>query len=158
MSTPPPLPTPNAPPVEKPPALTKAPPAGRLFPCANCGAKVEFDPRSRSLKCPYCGHTTTIPDSDDAGGAIVEHDFDEYLRKAESGGSTVAGRSSQVRCAGCGATVLLEDKVVTEKCPYCGTHLENKPESAAAMIPPESLVPFGLDLRGAREAFDKWLG
>jgi DNA-directed RNA polymerase subunit RPC12/RpoP len=157
MNNPPPRPTPNAPPVEKPPALTKAPPAGRLFPCPNCGAKVEFDPRSRTLKCPYCGHSTTVPDAD--GGEVVEHDFEAYLRKAETGGGTtvVPGRSTQVRCGGCGAMVLLEDKVVTEKCPYCGTHLENKPESAAAMIPPESLVPFALDLRAAREAFIKWL-
>src|SRR5438045_1022969 len=65
-----PPPVPNAPPVERPPALTKAPPAGRLFPCAACGAKVEFDPRSRTLKCPYCGHTTTIPDAD--GDGVVE--------------------------------------------------------------------------------------
>jgi DNA-directed RNA polymerase subunit RPC12/RpoP len=154
---PPPLPKPNAPPVTREPTLSKAPPPGRLFPCANCGAKVEFDPRSRTLTCPYCGHSTTVPDAD--GGEVVEHDFEEYLRKAETGGGTavVAGRSAQVRCGGCGATVLLEDKVVTEKCPYCGTHLENKPEHAAAMIPPESLIPFGVDLRAARGAFVEWL-
>src|SRR5262249_26222497 len=134
---PPPLPTPTEPPVEKEPSLTKAPPAGKLFPCAQCGAKVEFDPRTRSLKCPYCGHETRIagPGRDEE---VVERDFDEYLRKVESGkGEVIAGRSSQVRCTGCGAMVLLEDKVVTEKCPFCGTHLENKPESAEGMIPPE---------------------
>jgi DNA-directed RNA polymerase subunit RPC12/RpoP len=138
--------------------MSQAPPAGKLFPCPNCGAKVEYDPSSGALKCPYCGHTTAVaeaaPDAE-----VVERDFDEYLDRAESGGGAViAGRSSQVRCSGCGAMVLLEDKVVTEKCPFCGTHLENKPESAAEMIPPESLVPFKLDLRGARNAFTTWLG
>jgi hypothetical protein len=53
--------------------------------------------------------------------------------------------------------VLLEDKVVTEKCPFCSTHLENKPEHADGMIPPESLVPFAVDLRAARESFTRWL-
>jgi len=53
--------------------------------------------------------------------------------------------------------VLLEDKVVTENCPFCSTHLENKPETTEGMIPPESLIAFGVDLRAAREAFDKWL-
>jgi DNA-directed RNA polymerase subunit RPC12/RpoP len=140
------------------PTGPKAPPAGKLFPCAQCGAKVEFDPRTRSLKCPYCGHETKVPAAD-ADEAVVERDFKEYLEKLEhGGGSTIAGRSSQVRCTGCGAMVLLEDKVVTEKCPYCGTHLENQPESAAEMIPPESLMPFRLDLRAARGAFEKWLG
>jgi DNA-directed RNA polymerase subunit RPC12/RpoP len=148
---------PDTPQHDKEPLAAKAPPAGKLFPCANCGAKVEFDPRTRSLKCPYCGHTTSLPAAD-ASDEVVERDFREYLDKLEAGGgSTIAGRSSQVRCTGCGAMVLLEDKVVTEKCPFCGTHLENKPESAAGMIPPESLVPFKVDLRAARESFEKWI-
>ena len=136
--------------------MTKAPPKGKLFPCLNCGAKVEFDPRSRSLKCPYCGSESAIDAEGD--GEVEEKDFDEYLDRLESGeGTTIAGRSSQVRCTGCGAMVLLEDKVVTENCPFCSTHLENKPEHAEAMIPPESLVPFAVDLRHARESFTEWL-
>jgi DNA-directed RNA polymerase subunit RPC12/RpoP len=137
-----------------------APPQGKLFPCPECGAKIEFDPATRSLKCPYCGHATVIAGpTSDAEAEIVERDFEEYLAKLEAGGGgTVAGHSSQVRCTGCGAMVLLEDQVVTEKCPFCGTHLENQPESAAGMVPPESLVPFKLDLRAARDSFDTWLG
>jgi DNA-directed RNA polymerase subunit RPC12/RpoP len=163
MSTPPPLPSsdpppqpvPNKPPVDKEPTLTKAPPKGKLFPCLNCGAKVEFDPRSRSLKCPYCGHTTKVEDD---GAAVEERDFDEYASKIGKGTGRIAGRSSQVKCGACGAMVLLEDKVVTDKCPFCGTHLENKPQDADGMIPPESLIPFKLDLRAARDSFEKWLG
>ena len=135
-------------------------PTGKLFPCSQCGAKVAFDPATRSLKCPYCGHTTAVPDpADEAAAAIVERDFDAYLEREEGGaGAVIAGHTSQTRCTGCGATVLLEDKVVTKECPFCGTHLENKPESATGMIPPESLAPFAVDLRGAREAFTSWLG
>ncbi len=138
----------------------KAAPAGKLFPCSQCGAKVAFDPATRSLKCPYCGHTTAVPDPGDAAAAaVVERDFETYLEREESGaGAVIAGRSSQTRCTGCGAMVLLEDRVATEECPFCGTHLENKPETAEGMIPPESLAPFALDLRGAREAFTAWLG
>ena len=140
--------------------MADSPPKGKLFPCQECGAKIEFDPASRSLKCPYCGHATIIAEpATDAEAAVVERDFEEYLEKQETdAGAPIAGHASQVRCSGCGAMVLLEDKVVTEKCPFCGTHLENRPESAASMIPPESLVPFKLDLRTARGCFDKWLG
>jgi predicted RNA-binding Zn-ribbon protein involved in translation (DUF1610 family) len=134
-----------------------APPKGKLFPCAACGAKIEFDPVSRSLKCPYCGHATVIAEAADP--VVEERDFEEYLDKLEHGGGTaIAGHASQVRCTGCGAMVLLDDKIVTEKCPFCGTHLENKPESAAGMIAPESLVPFKHDFRHARSVFEKWIG
>jgi DNA-directed RNA polymerase subunit RPC12/RpoP len=158
VNQPPPIPQATEPPVAKAPTLTKAPPAGKLFPCANCGAKVEFDPRSRSLKCPYCGHETAISAAPEENGKIVEHDFEAYVRKLEEGTTgEIAGRSSQVKCTGCGAIVLLEDKVVTEKCPFCSTHLENKPESVEGMLPPESIIPFGVDLRSARKAFDAWI-
>jgi DNA-directed RNA polymerase subunit RPC12/RpoP len=128
-----------------------------LFPCPGCGARVEFDPRTRSLKCPYCGHSSAIAAAADL--TVEERDYEEYLAREEAGGGAVIpGRSSETRCTGCGAMVLLEDKVATEDCPFCGTHLENKPEAAHRMIPPESLAPFAVDLRAARESFDGWLG
>jgi DNA-directed RNA polymerase subunit RPC12/RpoP len=156
MPEPPPIPTPGVPAVEKEPTVTKAPPGGKLFPCPRCGAKIEFDPRSRALTCPYCGYTSKVTEKADV--AVVERDFEEYLDKLDRGdGETIAGRSSETRCTGCGAMVLLEDKVATEACPFCGTHLENKPEAAHGMLPPESLLPFKLDLRAARTSFEKWL-
>lgn len=166
MSTPPPLPGGDAPPplpvATKPaetrePALTKAPPQGKLFPCMQCGAKVAFDPRERALKCPYCNHTTSIDDGDT--GEVEERDFNEYASKLVKGQVRgIEGRSTQTKCTGCGALVLLEDKVQTDECPFCGVHLENKPEAVEGMLPPESLIPFAVDLRDARERFTEWLG
>lgn len=155
-AAPPPLPVPDMPPVAKEPTLSKAPPKGKLFPCHNCGAKVEFDPRERALKCPYCGHTSEL---ETGGGEVEERDFNEYASKLVKGAVRgIEGRSTQTKCSGCGAMVLLEDKVVTEQCPFCSTHLENKPEAVEGMLPPESLIPFRVDLRHARESFEKWLG
>jgi predicted RNA-binding Zn-ribbon protein involved in translation (DUF1610 family) len=139
--------------VVKPPTVTKAPPAGRKFPCKNCGAKLDFDPSVKALKCPYCGHVEKI----DATGEVTEHDYEGYLKHHAGANITIANRSEQVRCTGCGAMILLEDKLVTDKCPYCATHLENKPESAEAMIAPESLLPFGVEQRKARAAFEQWI-
>src|SRR4051812_44957850 len=142
-------------PQQKPPTVTKAPPAGRKFPCAACGARLDFDPSARALKCPYCGHVEQIQPS---GGGVEERDFEAYLKHhAGVDVTAIPGRSEQVRCTGCGAVVLLEDKLATDRCPYCSTHLENKPESAEAMIAPESLLPFAVDQRRARAAFAIWI-
>jgi DNA-directed RNA polymerase subunit RPC12/RpoP len=142
-------------PERKPPTMTNAPPAGRKFPCPACGAKLDFNPSARALKCPYCGHVEQIKPAD---GAVEEHDFEAYL-KHQTGveKSAIPGRSQQVRCPGCGAMVLLEDKVATDRCPYCTTNLDNAPQSAAEMIPPESLLPFEIDERAARQAFGMWI-
>jgi DNA-directed RNA polymerase subunit RPC12/RpoP len=155
MAVPPPLPQERP----EPPLERKAPPAGRKFPCRHCGAKLDFDPEARGLKCPYCGFTEVIPEADaDQKAEVREHDLDEFLdRHEEQAGAAIAGHSSQVKCGGCGAVVVLEDRVATEQCPYCGTHLENKPEEVRDLIAPESLLPFAVSDRHAREAFNGWI-
>jgi DNA-directed RNA polymerase subunit RPC12/RpoP len=135
------------------PAVNKEPPPGRKFPCVKCGARLDFDPKARSLTCPYCGHTEHIaPGRTEA----VERDLEEYLSR-HSGESTVAGRPTEVKCGTCGAVVLLADRVAADRCPYCGTFLENKPEAARSMIAPEWLLPFAVDQRKATAAFNAWL-
>jgi len=147
---------PIAKPVKRDPVVTAAPPAGRKFPCPSCGAKLDFDPAARGMKCPYCGYEEKV-ERDDAA-EVVERDYLDYLDREESKGKAIEGRSSQTTCTGCGAVVLLEDKVATEKCPFCATHLETKPVASQGMIAPESLLPFIVDLRKARDAFSEWLG
>jgi DNA-directed RNA polymerase subunit RPC12/RpoP len=143
------------PPVEKNPTLTKAPPTGRKFPCPSCGARLDFDPSVRGLKCPYCGFEEKIEKGADA--EVHERDYLDYLSREEGKGKALPGRSTETRCPGCGAVVLLEDNVATDKCPFCATHLETRPEVAKAMIPPEAVLPFTKNLHSAREAFDKWI-
>lgn len=146
------------PPVQKPPVVTSAPAAGRKFPCKQCGARLDFDPSQRALKCPYCGHLEEIaPDRTQ----VVERDYAQALATLERGGDhgTIAGRSSEVRCPGCGANVLLEDNVETDRCPFCATHLENAPREAAhSMICPESVLPFAITQRDAIQRFTIWIG
>jgi predicted RNA-binding Zn-ribbon protein involved in translation (DUF1610 family) len=127
---------------------------GRKFPCPGCGAKLDFDPGQRALNCPYCGYAEQI---DPSAEAVRERDWEEYWKNADSRGATIEGRSSEVQCKACAAVVLLEDKVVTDKCPYCGNDLENKPVSAESMILPEGILPFKVDLKRAKNAFRQWV-
>src|SRR4051812_49407052 len=55
---------------EKGAVVTSVPAEGRKFPCKNCGARLDFDPSQRALKCPYCGHVEEIAPSNQK---IVEH-------------------------------------------------------------------------------------
>lgn len=153
VSEPPPVPP--GPPVIKPPTVSSVPSEDRKFPCKQCGARLDFDPSQRKLKCPYCGHEEKI---DPANVRVEEYNYEEYLAKQVGEQGTIAGRSSEVRCPGCGANVLLEDKVVTDKCPFCATHLENLPVvQAKGQIMPEYILPFHITQRGSIEAFNKWI-
>lgn len=150
-----PPPVPPGPPLTKLPTVTASPSEDRKFPCKQCGARLDFDPNQRALKCPYCGHVEEI---DPANVRVQEHDYEEYLSKQADENGTIAGRSQQVRCPGCGAQVLLEDKVVTDRCPFCATHLENLPtEQAQGQITPEYILPFRIAQRDAIAAFNAWI-
>ncbi|MGL6073622.1 MAG: hypothetical protein ACRC8S_05610 [Fimbriiglobus sp.] len=146
---------PTAKPVEPDVVAKPAPPTGRKFPCPSCGAKLDFDPSIRGLSCPYCGYKQKIERDENAD--ILERDYLEYLDKEEAKGKAIPGHSTETRCTGCGAVVLLDDKVATDKCPFCTTHLETKPSAAKGMIPPESLIPFTVDLRKARDRITTWV-
>lgn len=88
---------------------------------------------------------------------MQERNWEEYWQNANSHTATIAGRSSEVQCKACAAVVLLEDKVVTDKCPYCANDLENKPVSAESMILPEGILPFKIDLKRAKGSFKQWI-
>ena len=127
---------------------------GRKFPCPGCGAKLDFNPAQRELKCPYCAYAETIAPSSEV---VRERDWDEYWQNSNNRGETIAGRTSEVHCKGCAAVVLLEDKVALDRCPYCGNDLENKPVSAKNMIVPEGILPFHVHEKAAVAAFNQWI-
>src|SRR5262245_59378673 len=154
-------PTPPSPPSDvqpapetKLPSVTRTPPPNPQCPCPPSGARLDFAPTSQALECPYCGHREVIAP---AAKEVEEQDWERYWQNHTGEETTLEGRSSQVTCTVCGAVVLLEDKVAADKCPYCNSYLENKPESAQAMIPPGALLPFAVSQRAAREAFNQWI-
>ena len=146
----------NAVPVAKAPVLTNVPAEGRKFPCKQCGARLDFDPSERALKCPYCGHVEEIAPTK---SGVVEHDYAAALDKIPADQGTIAGRSSEVRCPGCGAMVLIEDNVETLSCPFCATHLENVPRHRCGRHDSAGVAcwQLGVTQRQAIEAFNAWI-
>jgi DNA-directed RNA polymerase subunit RPC12/RpoP len=136
------------------PEAARATPGGRKFPCKKCGARLDFDPSLRALHCPYCGFVEKI---EPASHEVAATNWDDYWTHHAGEERVITGRSSQVTCATCGAVVLLEDKVATDRCPYCATFLENQPEAAKALIPPAGLLPFCVSERDAQAAFNDWV-
>ena len=149
-------PLPVATPVTKEPTVSRLPPPGKKFPCPRCGARLDFDPRAGGLACPYCSFQEEI---DDGGGEVVERSYFEFRDKLQEAGKIhgIADHANETKCTSCGATVILDDNIAADQCPFCHTFLEGEPHPVEGLIEPESLLPFELDLRAAREAFTKWL-
>ena len=123
----------------------------RQFPCARCGAKLQFAPGRSSLKCPYCTHETPVPDSDEG---IEELDFYAYLAKQEEQGD--AYETAGAECRGCGAHVDLPPALDASRCPYCD-HALVAEATPRRLLRPRSVLPFRIPRQEARELFRSWI-
>lgn len=130
------------------------------FECGSCGASLTYSPGAATLECEYCGHQQAIPGTAEGGGVereVVEYDFGEGLAKARRAKtSDLMQGGKEVQCNGCGAHTVMAEQA--GNCPYCDTPMVAAVEDdAATQILPESVLPFKLDDRRARDEFHKWL-
>ncbi|MDH3280334.1 MAG: hydrogenase maturation nickel metallochaperone HypA [Gammaproteobacteria bacterium] len=125
------------------------------FPCANCGALLNFRPGTEVLECPYCQHRTPIPRSD---VEIREWDFQSALqrlaeaRRAQPEEETIEA----VRCDACGAQFEFEQDIHSGACPYCG-HPVVLGTGDKKLFKPRGLLPFKVTESAAKEQFRRWL-
>ena len=123
----------------------------RQFPCARCGAKVEFAPGTNALECPYCGQRTEIPHSAEE---IEERDFGTALAELEQSAETEEVQS--VSCTSCAALVEPPGSVEAFACPYCGSSIVTTARSQR-LIKPQALLPFEISRDRATDAFRGWI-
>ncbi len=123
----------------------------RAFPCGSCGAKLSFQPGSKSLKCPYCGSGNDIPENDDA---VEELDLDTWLGKLE--GAEEKHEQEHVKCSNCSAEQTLPANLYASACTFCGTPITSK-SYAQRLIKPKSLVPFKVTKLQAQDKWRTWI-
>ena len=132
---------------------------GRVFPCENCGADLQFHIGQQELKCPYCGHEKRIELAADT--EISEQDFHAILEKVrewrqQSGDNTNAGQS-EVRC-GCGANVVFVGSLTSSECPYCGVPLQrDKVHDSPQRVPVHGILSFQVEKEKARGNLSEWV-
>jgi DNA-directed RNA polymerase subunit RPC12/RpoP len=130
-----------------PPATTAPVPSQTLaYACDGCGARVEYVPGTASLRCPYCRHEQAVTAP---ARAIREHSFAGLATKARS----VVG-THVLCCAKCGASSNSDD--LAKACQFCGSPLVATAD-ADEQIPPEAVLPFGVDRNGVRAALRSWV-
>ena len=130
-----------------------APPATveHRFPCAQCGAKLQFVPGTTSLKCPYCGFVNPI---DVSAGQVEEQDFESQIAQLEQTAATE--ERTTVRCQACGAQTEKPANVTALACPFCGADIVMTGMSRR-LIKPRALLPFSIRREQADGAFRQWI-
>ena len=131
------------------PAVTSEP---RRFPCAQCGASLEYAPGADTLRCTHCGHENPIAGS---AAPILEQDFRETLRSLATNAAT--RDNIAIHCDSCGASYSFDAGAHAGQCPFCGAPVVAKTEQHR-QLQVQALLPFQIGRDQARAAFRRWLG
>lgn len=124
----------------------------RIFPCEQCGAKLNFSAATGELICPYCSHVNVI---ERQFSQIVERDYEKALGELRR--FTEAPREiTSLKCPTCAATFELDEDTHATSCPYCGSAVVNKVDLYRP-IKPQALLPFKITKKESGEIFRKWL-
>jgi DNA-directed RNA polymerase subunit RPC12/RpoP len=124
----------------------------KRFPCAQCGAALNYAIGTRSLECPYCGHRNAI---DTAIGRLCELDFHAALRLLQNS-ALVDPVSKTINCPNCAAQFALDAHVHSGNCPFCGTAVVTE-TGKSKPLKPKGLLPFEITADTARDAYKSWL-
>jgi DNA-directed RNA polymerase subunit RPC12/RpoP len=124
-------------------------PAPEAYKCGGCGARVEYAPGTRVLRCPYCGFEQQLAAAD---RTVREHAIGELRTLARKPVGSIGDHVFV--CTRCGAQT--EANALAERCQFCGAPVVADAH-AGDQIAPEAVLPFELDRNGMREALRKWV-
>lgn len=121
----------------------------KRFPCASCGAALEFAPGTAALVCPYCSSRTTIE-----AARSEKHDYAAYAGMPQPPLAELPPFS--VTCAGCGAAQT--STALSGRCPSCNGALVIGDDLDGRLKTPDGIVPFTVAKAQADKEFRDWAG
>lgn len=124
----------------------------RRFPCGQCGAVLRYAVGQQSLACDYCGHQQDIEQSP---RRIEEHSLREALDALDHS-NPLDTDVPHIGCESCGAHFSYDAEQRSGECPFCSAPVVLS-DSDAVRFRPESLLPFEVTEKQARDAYIKWL-
>lgn len=144
---------------------------GRMFPCENCGADMEFHIGQQTLVCRFCQHSVDIQPTSD--GNPTEKDYAETLRRIrqqrqtaqtekhseDDNWNTAEKQHQELRCESCGGNVEFYGTLTSTHCPYCGVpiQLEKAHRNEPNRIPVDGLIPFRIEKSTAQNNLAAWV-
>jgi len=124
----------------------------KRFPCAQCGAALNYAVGTRSLECQYCGHLNAIQHRENH---LRERDLHAALEELQES-ARVDPVSQIISCPNCAAKFALDAHIHSGDCPFCGTSVVTE-TSESKPLKPKGLLPFSITADVAVDSYKKWL-
>jgi hypothetical protein len=118
---------------------------------------MDFDAEHGQLVCAYCGHTSSVPTTQEA---IQEYSLETALQEMIGSPHEMGYGDDKrsMKCENCGAVNTVDANVISTECAFCGSNKVVPQEEVTQVIKPESLLPFQVDKGKAVVLFRGWLG
>ena len=132
---------------------------GRIFPCEQCGADLEFHIGSQRMRCSHCAFERDLTAEP---GRVAERDFDAGLARIAARRTAAAApateETNEVRCSSCGAGVTFRGTLTSTECAFCGTPVQRENVHAATdRIPVDGVLAFHVDRKVVESRLRAWV-
>ncbi len=116
--------------------------------CPSCGAKIEFSPTDKALKCVKCGKIYPIK--------FIKNPHKKPLHDCENddGFKEWENSSRCYQCANCGGQIILNKFEMSNRCQYCNTS-SLVPLNELPGLKPSLVLPFKISKEQAGMVFKK---
>lgn len=122
--------------------------------CPSCGASVEFNPKTGTLSCPYCGYEAIIPQAEEEENRVAQElDFEAEENRRNFDWGT---EKKIIICGECAAETVYDALQIADTCPYCGSHQVMEAETQDTLAP-NGVCTFEVTDRQAGENFQRWI-
>lgn len=124
------------------------------YKCPNCGAELEFDPKTQKFGCEYCASQFTKEELDRIRPEPEAADQPEDKKEAEKNGAEEAVVYS---CPSCGAEIVTDATTAATFCYYCHNPVVLSGRLDGSFTP-DKVVPFAFNQEQAQKKFEEWIG
>ncbi len=124
----------------------------QTFDCPRCGGRLRFDPALVDLRCEHCGYVEGVTEEPVTAEQVL--DFTLPTRQSQSW----AAAERRFTCGQCGAGALLPVGVTSQVCPFCASAALVAAPEEAGLLPPQGVIPMGLEAEAASAKVRAWLG
>lgn len=129
------------------------------FKCPCCGGAVEFNSKLQKMKCPYCDTEYDMETVKEVMNEETEEASDQMEWNTAAGSAWQNGEAGDLVsyiCKSCGGEIVCDRTTAATACPYCDNPVVMQ-EHFAGMLRPDYVIPFKLDKKAAKEAYQKHL-
>lgn len=129
------------------------------FKCPCCGGAVEFDSKLQKMKCPYCDTEYDMETVKEVMNEETEEASDQMEWNTMAGSAWQNGEAGDLVsyiCKSCGGEIVCDRTTAATACPYCDNPVVMQ-EHFAGMLRPDCVIPFKLDKKAAKEAYQNHL-